>query len=122
MCLPEALLPENLAMHCAALTSPAACDVFDAPGQFSCHWEPTQVHCDGQCTPGGVSGACIAFSYAGEGCGACGSGSSGRAYQRPRAGGTEIFFNTRCGDEPIGWSECSLEPDDPLCQCFCDDF
>ncbi len=118
LCLPDALLPENLPAHCAALTNPAACDVFDVPSWRACHWEPTQLYCDGQCTPGVVSCACIAFHYVGDGCLSCGRDALKRAYRRPRAGGTEIFFNKSCGDEPHGWQQCE-DPNDPVCQCFC---
>ncbi len=118
VCLPEALLAENLPAHCAALTNQAACDVFDVPSWGACHWEPTQLHCDGQCAPGATSGACIAFHYVGDGCLSCGRDPNKRAYRRPRAGGTEVFFNKSCGDEPHGWKLCE-DPNDPVCKCFC---
>lgn len=118
VCLPEALLPAQLPEHCASLTSEAACNVFNTGGWDACHWEPTQLFCDGHCAPGAQSGACIAFFYVGDGCFGCFANQLGRAYRRPHAGGTEVFFNKACGDEPHGWQNCD-DVNDPLCQCLC---
>ncbi len=120
VCVPEALLAQNLAAHCAALTDQAACDVFAVPEWSTCHWEPTELYCAGHCASGAESGACIAFGYAGDGCLSCGRNPAGTPYWRPRAGGTEIFFSDpdNCGYEPQGWKNCS-DGGTPACQCFC---
>lgn len=119
VCLPDALLPGNIVAHCDTLKTAAACARFDVPVERYCRWYPTSLSCGESCEAAGQSAACIGFAYVGEGCaGASCTGGPGRGYARLRPGGSELFFNPVCGDEPEGWVQCVLGDEAPAC-CVC---
>lgn len=119
VCLPDALLPDNIVAHCDTLKTAAACARFDVPVERYCRWFPTSLSCGESCQATGESAACIGFAYVGDGCaGASCPGDLGRGYARLRPGGSELFFNPVCGDEPDGWVQCVFGDEAPAC-CVC---
>lgn len=118
VCLPDALLPGNIAKHCDTLKTAAACDRFDVPAGRYCRWFPTTLSCGQSCEAVGEGAACISFVNIGDGCNGASCPGEGRGYARLRSGGSELFYNPICGDEPDGWVQCVFGDEAPAC-CVC---
>lgn len=118
VCLPDALLPDNIVAHCDTLTTATACARFDLPVERYCRWFPTSLSCGESCKSSGESAACIGFAYVGEGCAGASCPGTGHGYARLRPGGSELFYNPVCGDEPEGWVQCVFGDEAPAC-CVC---
>lgn len=119
VCVPEALLPANISAHCDSLKTASACARFDIPGEpHYCRWFPTRRACGDSCATTEGGAACIGFDYVGEGCAGASCDEPGLGYARLRPGGSELFFNPSCGDEPHGWVQCIFGDEAPAC-CVC---
>lgn len=118
VCMPEALLPDNFLAHCDTLKTAVACTRFDVAVDRYCRWLPTSLSCGESCKATGESAACIGFAYVGDGCAGASCTGVGRGYARLRPGGSELFFNPVCGDEPQGWVQCVFGDEAPAC-CVC---
>jgi hypothetical protein len=110
---------------CERYSNESACNEHqNDQGTFGCEWMDTiQVTTKGgTCEVALPQGKCVAFSRVLDGCATndtCHAGS--RVYYRDN--GTEddlILINeARCGDEPLGWTQCAMGDTRPICACAC---
>lgn len=118
VCVPNALLPNNILEYCDSLDTESRCSRFDIGVSQYCRWMKVTLFCDGICAPAGDVHKCIGFQHVGDICaGSCLLDDIGQGYSRARLGGAELLINPSCGDEPQGWIQCAEGETQACCMC-----